>query len=132
MHLVGLSWSRCCEIHRSSHISPNSSYRFFAWSATSDEIFFSEKSLSVRALKQMLHCSGCLIIFIGAKHETFLTRQKFKGDFLQNSRTRSNTNYLHRPLNFLFLFQQRSLLFQKNLWWLSKDPLTHLLNGVYF
>ena len=80
----------------------SSSYWLFGCSATSDEISFSEKSFSARALKQVLLCSGCLIMFIGAKHEAFLARQEVKGDFLQSWRTRSNTSCLHRPLNFLF------------------------------
>ena len=108
----------------------SSSYWFFACSATSDVIFFSEKSLSARALKRMLLCSGCPIVFIGAKHEAFLARQKFMGDFLRNSRTRSNPSCLHRPLNFFFLSAE-TVLFLKDLWWLPEGPLTHPLNGFF-
>ena len=102
----------------------SSSYWFFACSATSDVIFFSEKSLSARALKRMLLCSALF------KHEAFLTRQKFMGDFLRNSRTKSNPSCLHRPLNFFFLSAE-TVLFLKDLWWLPEGPLNHPLN-VFF
>ena len=98
-------WNRSWKIYGSSHISPSSVahhtgfllYQQIRWN------FLQWKSLSVRALKRILLCSGFLITFIGARHETFLTRQKFTGNFLQNLRTRFNTSCLHRPLNFLFL-----------------------------
>ena len=63
----------------------------------------------------MLLCFGCLIIFIGAKHKAFLTRQKFKGDFLRNSRTRSKTNCLYRLFNFLFLSAEVCGFFKRSL-----------------
>ena len=75
--------------------------------------FLQWKSLPAWALKQVLLSYGCLIMFIGAKHEAFLTRQKFKGDFLWNSKTRCNTSCLQ---NFLFIsaeicaYSKRSLV----------------------
>ena len=122
MHLVGLSWSWSCKIHCSSHISPSSVLHH------TGSLLYQQHQMRFSSVKKTcqpgLWNKCCFVLVVWS----CLLEPSMKR-FWQDKNSKVIFSEIQEPgpipIAYIdpwtsFFFQQRSVLFSKDLWWLTQ------------